>query len=170
MNSELTGRLDSTSTRGAHGSSFHVTRGSRAAPRRRPRHHLAARRAELPPPACGAGRRYARLGGSVTNFTGPAIPGDTVVVRWVTNGATRSEGFTIDRIEMVAGGQQPEPDAGPITSHPDAGVGVVPKDPGDAMGGCGCRAGGGGGGGGAALLITLAAAAGWLRRRPRPRS
>ncbi len=118
----------------------------------------------------GEGRLYARLGGGATDVTSPAIPGDTVVVRWLTNSRTASAGFTIDRVEAIAA-TVPMPDAGPPPPPPDAGVPVTPTPGGEPSGSCACRAGARGElGPGPALLVLIAAAAAAGSRRRRSRS
>jgi hypothetical protein len=97
----------------------------------------------------GEGRLYAILGGRRIDFDAPVIPGDTVVVRWVTDRSVSSAGFTIDRYTWD---------------------GAVSDG-----GGCGCRVGGGGSkGASAAFLLVLGAfgtlaAAARRARRQRPR-
>ncbi len=93
------------------------------------------------------GNAYARLGGSHAGYDAPAVPGDTVTVRWVTDAQGASAGFAVDRIDVLAA-------PGP----PDAG-------PGEATSGC-ATAGGGGGLAWAPLSLALAGA---RRRRHRPR-
>jgi MYXO-CTERM domain-containing protein len=93
----------------------------------------------------GEGRLYAILGGRRGAFDAPVIPGDTVVVRWVTDRSVSSAGFTIDRYTWDGAGSD--------------------------EGGCGCRIGGGGdrsNGAGVAFLLLLGAAAAFGRRPRRP--
>lgn len=59
----------------------------------------------------GNGVLYAILGGNLGATDGPIVPGDTVVVRWVTDDSTQSTGFHIDRYDHGAAGM-PQPDAG----------------------------------------------------------
>jgi MYXO-CTERM domain-containing protein len=114
------------------------------------------------------GRLYLRTGGKVTDFTTPAVPGDTLILRWVTSAGTPSVGFVVDRLEAAMSAPQP-PDAGVPDTRPDA---SPPMVRGDAGGGCSCAAAGGrrGGWGGALALSLVAGAAAGRRRRRSPRS
>jgi MYXO-CTERM domain-containing protein len=91
----------------------------------------------------GDGRLYAILGGQKGAFDAPIVPGDTVLVRWVTDGSVSSGGFNIDRYEWS-----------------DAGAG-------NGDGGCGCKVAGQGGTGvgGAGLLLGALALVHRRRRR-----
>jgi fungalysin metallopeptidase (M36) len=141
------------------------------------------------------GDLYQTLGGNLGAFNSVIVPGDTVVVRWVTNGSGSSTGFAIDSIEFTGGGGGPpdagipdaapgEPDAGPEPGEPDAaptspdaaptgpdaatGGDDDDDDDDDDDGGCGCRLGGesGRGAGATFLLGSLATLALVRRRRP----
>jgi MYXO-CTERM domain-containing protein len=96
----------------------------------------------------GVGRMYAILGGEQGPFDSVIIPGDTVLVRWVSDLNTASKGFRIDRYEWAGGGPGPE-------EEPE--------------GGCGCRVGGGGGAGGAGAVGLILAGLVLIARRRRGR-
>jgi hypothetical protein len=113
----------------------------------------------------GEGNLYARLGGVAANVDGPAIPGDTVVLRWVTNPSRPSQGIVMESVAVIPGIEGP-PDAGP-PPMPDAFVpppqvdARVPRVD-EASGGC---AVGGGAAGGVWVVLGLLA----LVRTRRPR-
>jgi len=90
------------------------------------------------------GRLYGRVGGEQEDFYGPVVRGDTVILRWVTDGSTESAGFSLDRIETYELGDD-EPGGG----------------------GCSCRVAGGGRPAWAAALLLLAPLALMRRRRRR---
>ncbi len=100
-----------------------------------------------------AGKLYAILGGKLGKFDAPVVPGDTVVVRWVTDRKLPSGGFSIDRYAWSGAGPG-TPDAGP-----DAGA----SESGD--GGCGCRTAGSAGAGAGGGLVLLGLAGVLLTRR-----
>jgi hypothetical protein len=87
----------------------------------------------------GEGRLYGILGGKGSGF-GPVVKGDTVILRWVTNGENQSKGFTIDRIETY-----------------ELGDGQASEDD-----GCSCRVGASRHAGGASLPIALVLVGGLL--------
>ena len=71
----------------------------------------------------GQGTLYGILGGPRGASDGPIVPGNTVVVRWVTDGSAASPGFHIDRYDFTTGGVTP--DAGvPDAATPDGGSGT----------------------------------------------
>jgi hypothetical protein len=118
-----------------------------------------------------AGDLYARLGGVGKDVLSPIVPGEAVIVRWVTNGERPSTGLIIDRLDVLL---EPiaTPDAGPAPL-PDA----RPPRPGtgDAQGSC--ATGGGAGGAAAWVLLVLGLVSAGSRaarrgraRRGRPRS
>ncbi|MBK9033847.1 MAG: M36 family metallopeptidase [Myxococcales bacterium] len=144
-----------------------------------------------------AGDLYQIVSGVQTNLTSVQIPGDTVVVRLVTDGSVTRAGYRIDRIEAL-GGMQAIDAAQPIDAAPaidapqpiDAAQPVDAAQPIDAAsgddGGAGIDAGAGpdatdpgkgdesGGccqtGAGtppASTVLGLALVLGWLRRRRR---
>ncbi len=108
----------------------------------------------------GAGRLYARLGGNMGAFNAPPIAGDTVIVRWVSDGSVTSTGFTIDHYDYI--GTPPPPDDGGASDGPESSDGPAATDasvdarrdgsngqpdagsPGKTAedSGCGCRVGG----------------------------
>ncbi len=72
----------------------------------------------------GAGLLYAIESGKLNAHTSVAVPGDTIVVRWVTNGNNQSNGFSIDSYDITTIGL---PDAGvPDAALPDAAVVIEP--------------------------------------------
>jgi hypothetical protein len=77
------------------------------------------------------GNAYARIGGSHTDYDAPAVPGDSVTVRWITNPQGASPGFTIDRIDVLPGSPAGPPDAGP--GEATSGCSVSPSGGGDAL-------------------------------------
>jgi hypothetical protein len=81
----------------------------------------------------GEGRLYGKVTGVEEDFYGPVVLGDTVVLRWVTDGDTESAGFTVDRIETYELGD---------------------GDPGGG-GGCSCRVASGGGVGRSAIPVAF---------------
>lgn len=99
-----------------------------------------------------AGLLYARMGGTKTDVVGPIIPGDTVVVRAVTNPTGVSAGFVIDKVDVIL---DPTGDGGPGANGPS--------------GGCGCRVGSESRTGGlaAASVLGLVLLGGTARRRRR---
>ena len=87
----------------------------------------------------GAGVLYAIYGGARGASDGPIVPGDTVVLRWITDGSVASPGFHVDGYDHGGGGVGPTPDAGgPPGGDDDNGDDEPP--PGDGGGGC-CDAG-----------------------------
>lgn len=136
-----------------------------------------------------AGDLHAVLGGNLGPFDSVVIPGDTVLIRRVSDGSVESPGFTIDRVDYSTTGTPP-PDAG--VSDGDADPGVRDADPSaadadpsardadpsapdagvskaDGDGGCDCHAGHAGHDTSAAVLalalLGLLSTAALLRRR-----
>lgn len=95
----------------------------------------------------GGGVLYGVLGGNLGASDGPIVPGNTVVVRWVTDGSVTSPGFRIDRYDFTTssgptpdGGMPdaplpmdgPGPDGSPLDAAPTDGPVVVDASPPDA--------------------------------------
>jgi hypothetical protein len=109
------------------------------------------------------GRLYARRGGALCGFDAPAEPGDTVIVRWVSDRSVGSQGFVVDRYDVSGMGGGPDAAIAGV----DAGPGGGEEGGGDD--GCGCRAGGGRGRAGLGLLLLLGVVLATHRRGARGR-
>lgn len=135
-----------------------------------------------------AGQLFQIEGGNLGAHDSVVVPGDTVVVRWVTDASGMSPGFHIDRYDYDANGVvvvDAPPDAAvvtvdaastPIDASPadggtvDAPTNAATPDAGDggaAAGGCCAVDGGLGDAGGGVLTLGLVAIARQLRRRRR---
>jgi hypothetical protein len=109
------------------------------------------------------GNLYARLGGQSTDTLSPVIPGNRVVVRWVTTPTVPSGGVEIDRVDVYVAPLGP-PDAGVPDAAPPSTADARPGRPGtgDTEGGCST--------GGPPTPIGLLLGLLIARRRLRPRS
>jgi hypothetical protein len=111
----------------------------------------------------GDGVLYAIYGGARGAGDGPIVPGDTVVLRWITDSSVASPGFHVDGYDYNGTGPGPTPDAGgPPGGDDDPGDDQGDDQPGDG-GGC-CDAGRPGPSTALALFVLAL-----LTRRSRPR-
>lgn len=131
----------------------------------------------------GSGHLYQVEGGAVGPHDSVVIPGDTIVMRWVTNGSGNSIGLHVDSYTWSAMASQPQPDAAPIDAPVaaiDAPVATNPDAPGanetgdagqgSGSGGGGCCAVGGGADAGAILVGLTTFGHAVRRRRPKLRN
>jgi hypothetical protein len=112
----------------------------------------------------GDGVLYAIYGGARGESDGPIVPGDTVVLRWITDSSVASTGFHVDGYDYATGsGPGPNPDAGGPAADGEPGDDGDDGDdaPGDGDGGGCCDAGRPGSSAGLALVVL----GGLLRRR-----
>lgn len=119
----------------------------------------------------GAGTLYGILGGALGAVDGPIVPGDTVVLRWVTDGSVASTGFRIDRYDYGAAGTasdggMPEPTEDAGMPGPEAGIDMPePSGKGEDGGCCGASRSAD-----ASPLLGLVGLAWITRRRRQPAS